>query len=99
MDAKTLDTFEKLWLKKCKPLEELVFTLSISPNAEEYAPEAEAMVEKVKGMIAQYMQLLVDEFGIGDMNNLPTENTADEKARKREERRKRMEAFQRGEKP
>lgn len=98
MDAKTLDTFEKLWLKKCKPLEGLVFSLSISPGAETYVPEAEAMVEEVKGMITRYIQLLVDEFGTGDMNNLPPEDTVDEKARKREERRKRMEAFQRGEK-
>ncbi len=99
LDAKTLDHFEKKWLKRCKPLEDIVFALSISPDSGKFVPEAEGKVADAKAMIKRYIDLLVDEFGTGDMTNLPPEDPEAEKNRKREERKKRMEAFQRGEKP
>jgi hypothetical protein len=89
-------TFRKKWEKQLADLENMLFTLTLDPTKAGCVPQVQAMLDELRALIEENV-FMMDNYLV-DKGDAPVVETPEEqKAREREERRKRMEAFQKGE--
>ncbi len=93
-----LKIFEDKWAKELSELENRIFTVNLSPETQPFAPALEKTLKELKGFMDMYLKALKYHY-VPEGSAAPPEDAEDEKARKRAERKARMEKFKRGEKP
>ncbi len=89
-------TFRKKWEKQLADLENMLFTLTLDSSKAGCISQVQAMVDELKALIEENV-FMMDNYLV-DKGDAPVVETPEEqKAREKEERRKRMEAYQKGE--
>ena len=88
-----LEMWERKWKEACRPIEDLIFTMSLNPTTQGPIPAVQAVLKEVTDLI----QMTIDSmkyYAVSPDAAAPPEQTTDEKERAREERRRRMARFQ-----
>ena len=91
-------TFQSKWEKELNELDQRVFAASLSPDSQPYVAPLKEMQSELASFVETYVKTLSYHY-VPEGAEAAPETPEDEKARKRAERKARMEKFMRGEKP
>jgi hypothetical protein len=91
-------TFQGKWEKELNELDQRVFAASLSPDSQPHVPALQELLSELRSFVETYVKALSYHY-VPEGAEAPAEPAEDEKARRRAERKARMEKFKRGEKP